>query len=202
VHQDVVEIKTDREAELTENQEGFGLIAQLLTEYGYQFRLWKQSEICAEPRLTNVGLVLRYRCAAIPSTESERIRRVYSAVPEWRVQELCKLSDASIQSVLRLVFEGTLHIDWWEPLTLDSRVSRVPIGRQVWPCAPVLPRSAIREVQMSYALRPGQTVKIGPVSFLILQKLTCGSWRARNNESGEWCTFAEEDLLERFTRTS
>ena len=22
----------------------------------------------------------------------------------------------------------------------------------------------------------------------------------RNNESGEWCTFAEEDLLERFTR--
>ncbi len=53
---------------------------------------------------------------------------------------------------------------------------------------------------MSYSLRPGQTVKIGPASFLILQKLSCGSWRVRNNESGEWCTFAEEDLLERFTR--
>jgi putative transposase len=53
---------------------------------------------------------------------------------------------------------------------------------------------------MSYALRPGQTIKIGLVSFLILQRLSCGSWRVRNNESGEWCTFAEEDLLERFTR--
>jgi hypothetical protein len=53
---------------------------------------------------------------------------------------------------------------------------------------------------MSYALKPGQTIKIGPVSFLILQKLSCGSWRVRNNESGEWCTFAEEDFLERFTR--
>jgi hypothetical protein len=60
--------------------------------------------------------------------------------------------------------------------------------------------NAIRGEQMSYALRPGQTVKIGPVSFLILQKLSCGSWRVRNNESGEWCTFAEEDLLDRFTR--
>ena len=137
-HQDVVEIKTDREAELTENQERFRVIGELLTEYAYHFRLWKQSEICAEPRLTNVALVLRYRCAAIPSTERERIRRVYSAVPECRVQELCEVSDASIQSVLRLVLEGTLHIDWWEPLTLDSRVSRVPIGHQVWPCAPVL----------------------------------------------------------------
>jgi hypothetical protein len=137
-HQEVVEIKADREAELVENQDRFRVIGELLNEFGYHFRLWKQSEISAEPRLTNVGLMLRYRCAAVPTAEREKIRRAYSAIPEWRLQELCKLSDASIQSVLRLVFEGTLHIDWWEPLTLDSRVSRMPIGPQVWPCVPLL----------------------------------------------------------------
>ena len=137
-HQEVVEIKADREAELIENQERFRVIGELLIEYGYHFRLWKQSEICAEPRLTNVGLVLRYRCDVVPAAERERIRRAYSAVPEWGAQEVCKVSDVSIQSVLRLVLDGTLHIDWWEPLTLGSRVSRVPIGRQVWPCAPLL----------------------------------------------------------------
>jgi hypothetical protein len=137
-HQEVVEIKADREAELIENQERFPVIGELLTEYGYHFRLWKQSEICAEPRLTNVGLVLRYRCTAVPMAERERIRRAYAAASEWRLRELCHVSDASMQSVPRLVLEGTLHIDWWEPLTLDSRVSRAPIGRQVWPCAPPL----------------------------------------------------------------
>jgi hypothetical protein len=40
----------------------------------------------------------------------------------------------ALQSVLRLVLDGTLHVDWWEALTLASRVSIIPIGRQVWPC--------------------------------------------------------------------
>jgi len=53
---------------------------------------------------------------------------------------------------------------------------------------------------MSQALRPGQHVKIGPARFLILQRLSCGSWRFRNTDTGEWCTFPEDDLLDRFTR--
>jgi hypothetical protein len=136
-HQEVVEIKADREAELAENQNRFRVIGELLTEFGCHFRVWKQSEICAEPRLANVGLVLRYRCAGVPIAEGERIRRAYSGVREWRVHELCKASDASIQSVLRLVLDGALHIDWWEPLSVNSKVSRVPIGRQIWPCVPL-----------------------------------------------------------------
>jgi hypothetical protein len=31
------------------------------------------------------------------------------------------------------VLDGTLHIDWWKPLSLESKVSITPIGRQVWP---------------------------------------------------------------------
>jgi len=60
-HQQVVEVKEDSEAELPESRARFTLIDELLAEHGYHFRLWKESEICAEPRFTNANLVLRYR---------------------------------------------------------------------------------------------------------------------------------------------
>jgi hypothetical protein len=59
-HQEVIEVKEDSDADLHENQERFDLIRGLLAEHGYQFRLWKGSEICAEPLLTNANLILRY----------------------------------------------------------------------------------------------------------------------------------------------
>src|SRR3989442_5647107 len=59
---EVVEVKEDSEADKHENQTRFALIRELLAEHGYLFRLWKRSEICAEPRLTNVSFILRYRC--------------------------------------------------------------------------------------------------------------------------------------------
>jgi len=48
-----VEIKEDSEAESLENQTRFALIRELLAEYGFSFRVWKKSEICAEARLEN-----------------------------------------------------------------------------------------------------------------------------------------------------
>src|SRR5213594_3798419 len=60
-HKQVIEVKDDVEAELSENQTRFALIGGLLAQHGYHFRVWKKSEICAEPRLTNANLVLRYR---------------------------------------------------------------------------------------------------------------------------------------------
>jgi hypothetical protein len=134
-HREVVEIKEDAEADLPENQARFALIRDLLAEHGYQFRLWKKSEICAEPRLTNVGLILRYRSVEVPAAEHERIRRAFSATPDVRLRAFLESPGITLQSVLRLVLEGALHINWWEPLMLDSRVSTTPIGRQVWPCA-------------------------------------------------------------------
>ena len=83
---EVVEIKEDSEADLPENQARFALIRELLTEHGYHFRLWKKSEICAEPRLTNAGLILRYRSVEVSAVERERIRRAFSATPEVRLQ--------------------------------------------------------------------------------------------------------------------
>ena len=137
-YQAAVEVKEDSEADLAENQARFAFISELLAEHGYHFRLWRKSEICAEPRLTNVHLVLRYRCVAVGAAEHERIRRAFCTVPEITLRTLCQASETSIQTVLHLVLEGTLHIDWWEPLGLDSKVSIRPIGRAVWPCPPSL----------------------------------------------------------------
>jgi hypothetical protein len=137
-HQQVIEIKEDSDADLPENQERFDLICGLLAEHGYQFRLWKRSEICAEPRLTNANLILRYRCVDVPAAERERIRRTFSSEGELSLRTFGETPGMTIPSVLRLVFDGTLHIDWWGPLGLNSQVSIIPIGRQVWPLPPPL----------------------------------------------------------------
>jgi hypothetical protein len=49
-------------------------------------------------------------------------------------------------------------------------------------------------------LRRGAHVRIGPARYLILKKLDGTSWQLENTATGEWCRFAEEDLLDRFTR--
>lgn len=132
-HQEVVEIKEDSDADLQENQVRFALLHELLVEHGFAFRIWKKSEICAEPRLTNIGLVLRYRCVDVPAAEQERIRITFSSTPELPLSAFSQFPGTAVQNVLRLVLDGILHIDWWEPLSFQSRISITPIGRQVWP---------------------------------------------------------------------
>lgn len=135
-HREVVEIKEDLDADFPENRERFALIRELLSEYGHRFRVWRKSEICAEPRLSNAGVVLHYRRAEVSNVEREHIRRAFSLTPEIHLRAFNETPSIAVQSVLLMVLEGALHIDWWEPLTLDSRVSVTPIGRQVWPCPP------------------------------------------------------------------
>jgi hypothetical protein len=135
--QEVVEIKDDHEAALPENQARFALINELLAGHGYHFRVWRRSEIWAEPRLTNANLILRYRSVAVSPPDRERVRRACSSTPELNLRTLCEISGTVVPSVLRLVIEGALHIDWWDPLCLESKLGVTPIGRQTWPCLPV-----------------------------------------------------------------
>lgn len=132
-HREVVEIKDDAEADLPAIQERFALIRELLDEHDYHFRVWRKTEICAEPRFSNVALILRYRCAQVAPIEREKIRRAFASTSRYRLRTLCELHEIPIQSVLRTVLDGTLHVNWWEPITLDSEVSCTPTGPQVWP---------------------------------------------------------------------
>jgi hypothetical protein len=132
-NREVVEIKEDSEAAKPENRARFAIVRDLLADHGYSFRVWTRSEICAEPRLANVGLVLRYRCVDVQAAEREKIRRVFSFGAESTLRTVSDTPGMTAAVVLRLVLDGTLHIDWWESLSLDSRVSGTPIGRQIWP---------------------------------------------------------------------
>jgi len=134
-HHEVVEIKEDTEADSPENRTRFVLIRELLAEHGFIFRVWKKSEICAEPRLANATLILRYRSVRVLPPDYERIRHAFSSTSVLCLRTFCE-TPLVVQHVLRLVLDGKLHIDWWEPLGLDSRISTSPIGRQVWPYPP------------------------------------------------------------------
>lgn len=132
-YREVVEIKDDLEASLPENQKRFALIQELLSEEGYSFRVWRRSEIIAEPRLRNVGIVLRYRCIKVSREEQEAVRRIFSHTPRSTLRRFREGGERNVQSIFRLILDGSLHINWWEPLTLDSGVSTIPIGPRVWP---------------------------------------------------------------------
>ena len=121
------------EADMPENRARFALVRELLAEHRISFRVWTRSEICAEPRLANVGLVLRYRCVTVPASERERIRQRILPSGNGLACALRNIRNDGGPNVLRLVIEGMLHIDWWEPLGLESRVSIMPVGRQTWP---------------------------------------------------------------------
>ncbi|MGA2372333.1 MAG: Mu transposase C-terminal domain-containing protein [Candidatus Korobacteraceae bacterium] len=51
------------------------------------------------------------------------------------------------------------------------------------------------------ALRKGQRIQAGASEFLILQRLPDNRWQLQNTATGEWCTFTEDDLLDRFARS-
>lgn len=138
----VVEVKEDKDAETPEARARFSVISERLAGHGYQFRVWKSSEIRAEPRLANVALILRYRCVAVSTNEKAIILRAASSDVE--LGRLCTSAGADVHSVLRLVLDGSLHIDWWKPLGMRSTISANSIGRQEWP-APSAPALSLSE---------------------------------------------------------
>jgi len=105
-HQEIVEVKEDSEADKPESQLRFALIPELLGQHGHLFRLWRRSEICAEPRLSNANLILRYRWVDVSATEKERIRKTFSLEGELRLGRLYETPGITVPGVLRLVLEG------------------------------------------------------------------------------------------------
>ena len=146
-YQTVVEIKEDKDADSAEAQAKFRAIEERLAEHGYHFRLWRSSEIHAEPRLANANLILRYRCVVVSLPERERVRRALTSAPEIDLRSLGETSRVPVQSLLRLVIDGVVHIDWWKPLCPSAVVSTTPIGRQEWPTPPAVERPLDEEIR-------------------------------------------------------
>lgn len=51
-----------------------------------------------------------------------------------------------------------------------------------------------------HALRKGHHIRIGPSEFLVSHRLTERRWQLQNIATGEWSTFNEDELLDRFAK--
>ncbi len=126
----IVEVKDDKKADSPQEQIRFATLKELLLTHNLNFTLWKKSSICAEPRLANARIVLRYQTCGLSAFEREHMRRKFAETPETTLN---MLSDDEVRAAFRLVIEGMLHIDWWVPLRRSSIVSAHPVGHQEWP---------------------------------------------------------------------
>lgn len=127
-----IEIKEDKKADIPEEKARFELIASLLAAHRINFKLWKKSEFCVEPRLATSRFLIRYQKCPVSPNVKEQLRHKFAETP---VIALGELGDNDIRSVLRLIIEGLFHIDWSSKLTRFSWVSVSPIGEQSWPAA-------------------------------------------------------------------
>lgn len=126
----VVEVKDDKKADSPKEQIRFAKLKELLLTHNLNFILWKKSSICAEPRLANARIVLRYQTCRLSAFEREHMRRKFAETPETTLN---MLSDDEVRAAFRLVMDGILHVDWWEPLRRSSIISAHPVGHQEWP---------------------------------------------------------------------
>ena len=197
-NREVVEIKEDSEADKPENRARFAMVRDLLAEHGYSFRVWTHSEIYAEPRLANVGLVLRYRCVDVPAAEREKIRRVFSsgAEPSSAYSERHPRNDSGRRASPRPRWHSSHRLVGASPPGFQSE-------RDTYRPADLArsPRLPIAGGTMSLStLRKGQRIKVGTSEFLILQKLPDSRWQLQNCATGEWSALSEDDLLDGFAQ--
>ena len=192
--QEVVEVKDDQEAALPENVARFAFIRELLAEHGYHFRVWTRSEICAEPRLTNARLVLRYRCACGPTSG----RRKNPA------RVLLHAGNGLACALRNIRNDGSERASACDRGIAAYRLVGTPgpgVKSEHHAGRPPDLAFPVRGRKMSLnALRQGIHIKIGPVRFLVLQKLADNNWQLQNTETGERCKFTEDELLDQFAR--
>ena len=127
----VVEVKSDEQA--AKLSDYFRFIRTLLKEHGYKFVVWTRSEIMQEPRLNNVGIMLKYRLTPISQTDRESAKAAFGNASCMSFAELSRRSGVPIQVLCGLVLDGSLFVDWFSPFGTEPLVSDAPIGRQVWP---------------------------------------------------------------------
>lgn len=126
----IVEIKDDRKANDPQEKARYEYMGSLLATHGFDFRLWKKSEIKEQPRYDNALEVYRYLRCPVSPIQRELLRSKFQANP---LIEIGFLNDNEIRCVFRLVMDGELHIDWTTRLKRSSWVSTTPFPGQSWP---------------------------------------------------------------------
>lgn len=117
-----LEVKTDKDADTTEVQERTAIMVSLLQQAGFSYRIWRESEIRAQPALDIDIHILAFGRQAVPLVERERTRRLFAETPAIPWGILTQIGPNSAAYSARLVIEGMLIIDRTKPLTGTSPV--------------------------------------------------------------------------------
>lgn len=128
-HQEFIEVKTDEDAESDEIASRTRLLTKALKTQGYDYRVWKESEIRKYPiRINNLRYLLRFGRSGISLQRFEWFRQLLS--------KQCNLPWAAIvgkpvnheirAGLCRLILEGWLKTDLFYPIFDDTIVT---VGR-------------------------------------------------------------------------
>ena len=118
---------------------------------------------------------------------------MFSLTPELRLRTCCE-TPMAVQNMLRLVLDGKLHIDWWEPLGLDSRIC----SHQLVVRYGHFRQRSFRRPDVAACIEDGASSEDWRSRFLDCATAPRRCLAVQNTVTGEWRTFDENDLLDQF----
>lgn len=99
------------------------LMTDLFASFGIRYRVWRDDEILAEPRLANAKYLLRFRDQAVTREQKWTARRLLERRGATTIRELAdELGPQGREVVPAMVLRGYLLCDLHEPLSLQTAV--------------------------------------------------------------------------------
>ncbi|WP_158819918.1 TnsA endonuclease N-terminal domain-containing protein [Granulicella sp. S156] len=130
----VVEVKPDNRATDAADLAKFKKITTLLSGYGISYRVWRQSQIKAEPRLSIAIQLLNFRRVQASGHDLEAVRRyLRDGKDPSPLAALVKATCIEPGVICRLILAGSIHLDWASPFKSQSLISLSPFPNRDWP---------------------------------------------------------------------
>jgi hypothetical protein len=123
--EEIVEIKSDVDADRPEVRERTAYLEKHLPNVGYRYRLWTETELYSGPYLRNASTLLRHGRRSVPTSIRAQYRRLLRAhgPQRWGDLNSGRLGEFfNIRATSNLVLTGCLHINRDRPIELGSLV--------------------------------------------------------------------------------
>jgi hypothetical protein len=122
----LLEVKTTRDAAHPDTVARTRLLVNELPHHGYAYKVFLAEDICKQPRLRNVRIILRHARAPLTFAEKEFVRRLLQTTTAltWGDLQSGHLAPVNLQVGCRLIFEGILRVNLDEPLEPTTPVAR------------------------------------------------------------------------------
>lgn len=124
IDKEFVEVKSDRDAASEEVIARTTAMKAILAPLGFGYRVWRESDIRIQPRLSTEKYLLRYGQHPVPVVAIERLRRLFKGQPviTWSALVKTALAPAGLAIACRLILDGRLVIDRDTPLSPTTEV--------------------------------------------------------------------------------